>query len=115
VPTQRVPGAKIDGPRYKWNGVYNQYLGGGILCAPCVVGGSRGVRRRGREGRAGQGGAGAKKETRLLARFASSGSGFSVLVYISLTGASPSRPARGRSIAVAAATCIRETSPTIRL
>ncbi|KOC67697.1 hypothetical protein WH47_11098, partial [Habropoda laboriosa] len=29
----RAPGAKIDGPRYKWNGVYNQYLCGGI-CAP---------------------------------------------------------------------------------
>ncbi|EGI69412.1 hypothetical protein G5I_01702 [Acromyrmex echinatior] len=30
TPAQRVLGAKIDGPRYKWNGVYNQYLGGGI-------------------------------------------------------------------------------------
>ncbi|KYM94931.1 hypothetical protein ALC62_14526 [Cyphomyrmex costatus] len=34
TPAQRVLlGAKIDGPRYKWNGVYNQYLGGGI-CTP---------------------------------------------------------------------------------
>lgn len=33
APAQRVLGAKIDGPRYKWNGVYNQYLGGGI-CTP---------------------------------------------------------------------------------
>lgn len=33
MPGQRALGAKIDGPRYKWNGVYNQYLSGGI-CAP---------------------------------------------------------------------------------
>jgi len=61
---------------------------------------------KGGQGRAGQGGAGAeeaKKETRLLARFASSGSGFSrlfsVLVYISLTGALTARLAPRPAVA----------------
>lgn len=97
MPAQRVPGAKIDGPRYKWNGVYNRYLVGGISCAGsrCRGGTRAGRGGAGKGGRAGpgRGGAGAEEAKK---RDAAVGAirlfwfwflGFSVLVYISLTGA----------------------------
>lgn len=52
-------GAKIDGPRYKWNGVYNQYLGGGI-CTPCC----RGPAERGSEEMRGERGEGRVRRSR---------------------------------------------------
>lgn len=42
-------GAKIDGPRYKWNGVYNQYLDGGI-CTPLSRDPRRDAEMRGERG-----------------------------------------------------------------
>lgn len=87
-------GAKIDGPRYKWNGVYNQYLCRGI-CGPLVDFG--GLREASRERERSIGGA------RTV---------FSVLVYIHLlSNWSPPPPSYFRGLA----TCTRENKSSNKI